>query len=213
MQRSNNRELNQLREVSIETDVNIHAEGSALVKFGNTHVLCTATIEDSVPRWMRGSNEGWITAEYGMLPRSTNDRMNREAARGKQSGRTQEIQRLIGRSYWELSTLGHPIADFSYHCLSWRTQEAFWDQSKLKELGIPNEREYMDMYCENTGKDLSKNWEFYMAFNMFKIAGILQGILGRVRDGTAASKHAEDRGDQVIPLAAAAWDLVEKNYR
>ena len=98
MQRSNNRELNQLREVSIETDVNIHAEGSALVKFGNTHVLCTATIEDSVPRWMRGSNEGWITAEYGMLPRSTNDRMNREAARGKQSGRTQEIQRLIGRS-------------------------------------------------------------------------------------------------------------------
>ena len=98
MQRSNNRELNQLREVSIETDVNIHAEGSALVKFGNTHVLCTATIEDSVPRWMRGSDEGWITAEYGMLPRSTNDRMNREAARGKQSGRTQEIQRLIGRS-------------------------------------------------------------------------------------------------------------------
>jgi len=98
MQRSNNRESNQLREVSIETDVNIHAEGSALVKFGNTHVLCTATIEDSVPRWMRGSNEGWITAEYGMLPRSTNDRMNREAARGKQSGRTQEIQRLIGRS-------------------------------------------------------------------------------------------------------------------
>ena len=98
MQRSNNRELNQLREVSIVTDVNIHAEGSALVKFGNTHVLCTATIEDSVPRWMRGSNEGWITAEYGMLPRSTNDRMNREAARGKQSGRTQEIQRLIGRS-------------------------------------------------------------------------------------------------------------------
>ena len=98
MQRSNNRELNKLREVSIETDVNIHAEGSALVTFGNTHVLCTATIEDSVPRWMRGSNEGWITAEYGMLPRSTNDRMNREAARGKQSGRTQEIQRLIGRS-------------------------------------------------------------------------------------------------------------------
>ena len=98
MQRSNNRESNQLREVSIETDVNIHAEGSALVKFGNTHVLCTATIEDSVPRWMRGSNEGWINAEYGMLPRSTNDRMNREAARGKQSGRTQEIQRLIGRS-------------------------------------------------------------------------------------------------------------------
>jgi len=98
MERNNNRQANQAREVSIETDVNIHAEGSALVKFGNTHVLCTATIEHSVPRWMRGSNEGWITAEYGMLPRSTNERMNREAARGKQSGRTQEIQRLIGRS-------------------------------------------------------------------------------------------------------------------
>ena len=98
MERNNNRPTNQLREVSIETDVNIHAAGSALVKFGNTHVLCTATIENNVPRWMRGSDEGWITAEYGMLPRSTNSRMNREAARGKQSGRTQEIQRLIGRS-------------------------------------------------------------------------------------------------------------------
>ena len=85
---------------------------------------------------------------------------------------------VIGILDWELSTLGHPIADFSYHCLSWRTQEAFWDQAKLKELGIPSEREYMEMYCENSGKDLSKNWEFYMAFNMFKIAGILQGILG-----------------------------------
>ena len=86
--------------------------------------------------------------------------------------------KVIGILDWELSTLGHPIADFSYHCLSWRTQEAFWDQAKLKELGIPSEREYMEMYCENSGKDLSKNWEFYMAFNMFKIAGILKCILG-----------------------------------
>ena len=70
---------------------------------------------------------------------------------------------VIGILDWELSTLGHPIADFSYHCLSWRTQEAFWDEAKLKELGIPSEREYMEMYCENSGKDLSKNWEFYMA--------------------------------------------------
>ena len=77
---------------------------------------------------------------------------------------------VVGILDWELSTLGHPIADFSYHCLSWRTQEAFWDQAKLKELGIPSEKEYMEMYCENSGKDLSKNWEFYMAFNMFKIA-------------------------------------------
>lgn len=87
-----------MRPIEIEIGVNKHAEGSALVKFGDTHVICTATIENQVPRWMRGSNEGWITAEYGMLPRSTHSRMNRESARGKQSGRTMEIQRLIGRS-------------------------------------------------------------------------------------------------------------------
>ena len=98
MERSNNRKPNELRELSIESNVNIHAEGSVLVSFGNTKVICTATIDTNVPRWMRGSDEGWVTAEYGMLPRSTNERMGREAARGKQSGRTQEIQRLIGRS-------------------------------------------------------------------------------------------------------------------
>jgi ribonuclease PH len=98
MKRINDRELNQMRPIEIEIAVNKHAEGSALVKFGDTHVICTATIENHVPRWMRGSNEGWITAEYGMLPRSTHSRMNRESARGKQSGRTMEIQRLIGRS-------------------------------------------------------------------------------------------------------------------
>ncbi len=119
---------------------------------------------------------------------------------------------VIGILDWELSTLGHPIADFSYHCLSWRTQEAFWDETKLRELGIPSEKEYMEMYCENSGKDLSKNWEFYMAFNMFKIAGILQGILGRVRDGTAASKHAEERGMMVYPLSEAAWKIIIENF-
>ena len=98
MKRINDRELNQMRPIEIEIGINKHAEGSALVKFGDTHVICTATIENHVPRWMRGSNEGWITAEYGMLPRSTHSRMNRESARGKQSGRTMEIQRLIGRS-------------------------------------------------------------------------------------------------------------------
>ena len=92
------RAFNQIREIVFETNVNIHAEGSVLISFGNTKVICTATIENKVPRWMRNSEEGWVTAEYGMLPRSTNERMGREAARGKQSGRTQEIQRLIGRS-------------------------------------------------------------------------------------------------------------------
>lgn len=98
MTRKNDRSNNEMRSVEIAVGVNKHAEGSALIKFGDTHVICTASIENHVPRWMRGSDEGWITAEYGMLPRSTHERMNRESARGKQSGRTMEIQRLIGRS-------------------------------------------------------------------------------------------------------------------
>ena len=87
-----------MREISFEKNVNIHADGSCLVKFGNTHVLCLATIDEKVPHWLKNTGKGWVTAEYGMLPRSTNTRMDREAAKGKQSGRTQEIQRLIGRS-------------------------------------------------------------------------------------------------------------------
>ena len=92
------RNFDQLRDVTFETNVNLHAEGSCLVKFGNTHVICTASIDEKTPPWLRNSGKGWVTAEYGMLPRSTNTRIDREAARGKQSGRTQEIQRLIGRS-------------------------------------------------------------------------------------------------------------------
>ena len=98
MERNEGRNHNQLRDFIIEPNVNIHAEGSVLISFGNTKVICNASIENNVPRWMKNSNEGWVTGEYGMLPRSTNERMGREAARGKQSGRTQEIQRLIGRS-------------------------------------------------------------------------------------------------------------------
>jgi len=92
------RSFNEMRDISFEKNVNIHADGSCLVKFGNTHVLCLATIEEKVPHWLKNTGKGWVTAEYGMLPRSTNTRMDREASRGKQSGRTQEIQRLIGRS-------------------------------------------------------------------------------------------------------------------
>jgi ribonuclease PH len=92
------RALDALREVKIETGVSPYAEGSCLIKCGNTHVLCTASVEENVPPWMRNSGKGWVTAEYGMLPRATHTRGRREAAAGKQSGRTQEIQRLIGRS-------------------------------------------------------------------------------------------------------------------
>ena len=87
-----------MRAISFETGTSKHAEGSCLVKFGDTHVLCTASVENRVPPWLRNSGSGWVTAEYGMLPRSTGERMRREASAGKQSGRTQEIQRLIGRS-------------------------------------------------------------------------------------------------------------------
>src|SRR3977135_1843782 len=99
----------QLRPVSLEPGFSRHAEGSCLVKFGHTHGLCTASVDERVPPWMRNSGRGWVTAEYGMLPRSTHTRTDREAARGKQSGRTQEIQRLIGRSLravTDLASLG-----------------------------------------------------------------------------------------------------------
>ena len=93
-----NRTFQELRPISFETNVNMHAEGSCLVKYGNTHILCTASIDERTPPWLKNSGKGWVTAEYGMLPRSTNTRIDREATKGKQAGRTQEIQRLIGRS-------------------------------------------------------------------------------------------------------------------
>ena len=90
--------FNEMRSISFETNINLHAEGSCFVKFGNTHVICTATIEEKTTPWLKNSGKGWVTAEYGMLPRSTNTRIERESAKGKQSSRSQEIQRLIGRS-------------------------------------------------------------------------------------------------------------------
>jgi ribonuclease PH len=96
--RPSKRQFDEMRPVSFERNISKHAEGSCLVKFGDTHVLCTASLEERVPPWLRNSGKGWVTAEYGMLPRSTGERMRREASSGKQGGRTLEIQRLIGRS-------------------------------------------------------------------------------------------------------------------
>lgn len=96
--RPNSRALDELRPIDLEAGVSRYAEGSCLAKFGETHVLCTASVDENVPRWMKGSGKGWVTAEYGMLPRATHSRNGREAARGKQGGRTVEIQRLIGRA-------------------------------------------------------------------------------------------------------------------
>jgi ribonuclease PH len=107
--RPSGRSPHDMRDVTLKTGVSLHAEGSCLVSFGNTQVMCTASYEGKVPGWMRGTGKGWVTAEYGMLPRSTGERMKREAASGKQGGRTLEIQRLIGRSLRavvDLSALG-----------------------------------------------------------------------------------------------------------
>ncbi|MEE8499809.1 MAG: ribonuclease PH [Kiloniellales bacterium] len=104
--RPSGRANHELRPIALEVDVNKHAEGSCLARFGDTQVLCTASIEDNVPPWLRKSGKGWVTAEYGMLPRATTSRTPREAARGRQSGRTQEIQRLIGRSLRAVTDLG-----------------------------------------------------------------------------------------------------------
>ena len=98
MKRPSGREADQMRQVTLTRHYTKHAEGSVLVEFGDTKVICTVSVESGVPRFLRGSGQGWVTAEYGMLPRSTGERMQREASRGKQGGRTLEIQRLIGRS-------------------------------------------------------------------------------------------------------------------
>lgn len=109
MERPSGRKVDKIRALVLETHISKHAEGSCLIKLGDTHVLCTATIEERVPSFLKNTGGGWVTAEYGMLPRSTKDRMDREAARGKQGGRTHEIQRLIGRalrSVVDLKALG-----------------------------------------------------------------------------------------------------------
>ena len=109
MKRPSGRSADAMRHIELITGVSKHAEGSCMAKFGDTHVLCTATVEENVPYWRKGSGQGWVTAEYGMLPRSTGKRMDREAARGKQTGRTLEIQRLIARALRgvvDLSILG-----------------------------------------------------------------------------------------------------------
>jgi len=103
--RPSGRAPDEMRPVFLETGIGKYAEGSCLTRFGDTHVLCTASVEDSVPPWMRNSGRGWVTAEYGMLPRSTDSRTDREAVRGRQTGRTQEIQRLIGRSLRAVTNL------------------------------------------------------------------------------------------------------------
>ncbi len=120
--------------------------------------------------------------------------------------------RLLAVLDWELSTLGHPVVDFAYHCMSWRlTPQEFRGMAgfDFAALGIPSEAQYVEMYCRRTGRASIPHWDYYMAFNMFRLAAILQGIMGRVVAGTAASQHAIDSGRRAKPLAEAAWRQVE----
>jgi aminoglycoside phosphotransferase (APT) family kinase protein len=120
--------------------------------------------------------------------------------------------KLLAVLDWELSTLGHPVVDFAYHCMSWRlTPQEFRGMAgfDFAALGIPSEAQYVEMYCRRTGRSSIPHWDYYMAFNMFRLAAILQGIMGRVVAGTAASQHAIDSGRRARPLAEAAWRQVE----
>jgi len=156
--RPSGRKPDELRAVSFERGFTRHAEGSCLVRFGDTHVLCTASLEERVPPWLKGGGKGWVTAEYGMLPRATHERTRREAASGKQSGRTQEIQRLVGRSLRavvDLPALGERQITLDcdvlqadggtrtaaitgswvalFDCLKWMEQRAMFKQWPLKD--------------------------------------------------------------------------------
>jgi aminoglycoside phosphotransferase (APT) family kinase protein len=114
---------------------------------------------------------------------------------------------------WELSTLGHPLADFSYHCMSWHIPPGQFrgiGGVDLVSLGIPVEHEYVAAYCRRTGRERIDNWDFYLAYNMFRIAGILQGIMKRAVDGTAASAHALDAGKRAKPMAELGWKYAQK---
>ena len=110
---------------------------------------------------------------------------------------------------WELSTLGDPMADFSYHCLQYKLNPILSDAAQCKNLGIPNEKEYLKLYAEKVDYYIDSEWDLYMSFNLFKLAGISQGIMGRVRDGTAAGVNAEETGMRARLLAESAWDLVK----
>lgn len=120
--------------------------------------------------------------------------------------------RVLAVLDWELCTLGHPLADFSYHLMTWRMPDSGINipDADLAALGIPNEAEYVAAYCRRTGREGIPHMDFYMAYNLFRLAGILQGIMGRVRDGTAASEHAVERAASVRPLSELAWDYAQR---
>jgi aminoglycoside phosphotransferase (APT) family kinase protein len=121
--------------------------------------------------------------------------------------------RILAVLDWELSTLGHPLADFAYHCMSWHIPPGHFrgiSGLDLHSLGIPSEAEYIAAYCERTGRNRIEHWDFYLAYNMFRLAAILQGIMKRALDGTAASEQAIDSGKRARPLAELGWEYAQR---
>ncbi|WP_413204501.1 ribonuclease PH [Rhodospirillum sp. A1_3_36] len=164
------------RAISLEPGFSKYAEGSCLTKFGDTHVLCTASVDERVPSWMRNSGKGWVTAEYGMLPRSTHSRTDREAARGKQSGRTQEIQRLIGRSLRSVT-----------------------DLAKMGEMQIKLDCDVIQADGGTRTAAITGAWvALHMAFTHLKTLGILKEI--PLTDHVAAISCGLYQGTAVLDL-------------
>ena len=184
-----------MRAISFERGVSKNAEGSCLVKFGDTHVLCTASLEEKVPGWMRNSGKGWVTAEYGMLPRATGERMRREASAGKQGGRTLEIQRLIGRSLRAVVDL-HALADGGtrtasitggwvalHDCLRWMearqmvsVQKVLRDHVAAISCGIHEGQPVIDLdYLEDSGAGTDANFVMTGKGGIVEIQGTAVG--------------------------------------
>ena len=183
-ERSNGRLANALRPVGIERHYTKHAEGSVLVSFGHTKVLCTASVEEKVPPHKRGSGEGWVTAEYGMLPRATHTRSDREAARGKQSGRTQEIQRLIGRSLrtvFDLKALGERTISLDCDVLQadggTRTAAITGAFVAAISVGVVQGVPLLDLeYTEDSACDTDMNVVMTAAGGFVEVQGTAEGV-------------------------------------
>jgi ribonuclease PH len=230
IEREGDREFNQLRPTRMTKDYLPQAEGSCLIEMGNTHVICTASIINGVPRWLKGSGQGWITAEYGMLPRSTGDRMRREAAAGGQGGRTQEIQRLIGRSLravTDMNALGDLTitldcdvirADGGTRCASINgAAVALYDAlSRLRlrkhpmrslvgaiSLGVVQNEVLMDLdYREDSTADTDMNLVMAEAGGLIEI------------QGTAEQRpFTREQLDQILDLGAAAVTKINELQR